>query len=116
MAKIATFINPELIKNIKELYKDSDKSFSKIVSELVDIGYKVKLHQNTQQQPGFQEERKANLKDKHTEYLLRIMAIASDVLRCTRNDRSKYSGESINDVLNTIAVNTQNFIKRKLDN
>lgn len=116
MAKIATFINPELINSIKELYKDSDKSFSKIISELIDIGYKVKLHQNTQQQPDLQEERKAQLKDNHTEYLLRIMAIASDVLRCIRNEKSKYSEEKIDDVFNTITANTRNFIKKKLDN
>lgn len=42
------------------------------------------------------------------------MAIVADIYRCVRNDKSKYSEESVDDVLTTIASNTQNFINRKL--
>jgi len=107
MPRIVAFLDDEVINNLKALYKNSDKSLSRIVSELVDIGYKVKLYH--EKQPDQQAE-KPLLPNKHTEYLLRIMAIATDILRCIRNGKSKYKEVAIDDVLVTIATNTQNFI------
>jgi len=107
MPRIVAFLDDEVINNLKELYKNTDKSLSKIVSELVGIGYKVKLYH--EKQPDQQAENPL-LPNKHTEYLLRIMAIATDIYRCARNENSKYNEDSIDDVLVTIATNTQNFI------
>jgi hypothetical protein len=41
------------------------------------------------------------------------MAIATDILRCVRNGKSKYKEDTIDDVLVTIATNTQNFINNE---
>ncbi len=38
------------------------------------------------------------------------MAITTDILRCVRNGKSKYKEDNIDNVLVTIATNTQNFI------
>jgi len=113
MPRVVSFLNDEVINNLKELYKDSDKSLSRIISELVDIGYRVKQHQESHSDQ--QEDKKAKLVDKHTEYLLKIMAITTDVYRCVRNEKSKYGEDSVDRVLTTINNNTQNFINRKLE-
>jgi len=115
MPRVVSFLNDEIMKNIKELYKDSDKSLSRIISELVDIGYKVKQHHETQQTDPI-EKRKAELKDKHTEYLLRIMAVTTDIYRCIRNEKSKYNEELIDEVLDTIVTNARIFINGQSEN
>lgn len=111
--RIVSYLDDAFLKNIHELYKGSDKPISHMVSELIDIGYRVKQHHelhSDQQEEG----KKAELVDKHTEYLLKIMYIVADVYRCVRNEKSKYTEESIDDALTTIAAKTQNFINRKL--
>ena len=113
MPRVISFLNDEVIKNIKGLYKDSDKSLSKIIAELVDIGYKIRQHHEAQQSDP-QEKKKTELADKHTEYLLRIMAVVADTYRCVRSERSKYNDGSSDEVLNTIATNVQSFINGKL--
>lgn len=113
MQRVVSYLEDDIVKGLKELYKNSDKSMSKIISEIIDIGYKVKLH-HKENQSNPQIEKRAELKEKHTVYLLRIMAIAADIYRCVRNDKSKYDEENVDDVLTTIASNTQNFINRKL--
>ena len=113
MSRTVVFLDDGVIKNLKELYKDTDKTLSKIISELVDIGYRVRQH-HEEQKLNPQEEKKAELVDKHTEYLLRIMAIATDVYRCVRNEKSKYKEDNVNSVLDVIATNTQSFINGKL--
>lgn len=111
MPKVSSFLNNAVIKNLKELSNNSDKSLSKIIAELIDIGYKVKLYHENQQPD--QQADKSLLPNKHTEYLLRIMAVAADIYRCVRNEKSKYDTDNVDDALVTIATNAQNFINRE---
>ena len=113
MRRIVSYLEDDVAEDIKKLYKNSNISISKMASELMDIGYKVKLHHESQSQSGLQEEKIA-LIDKHTEYLLKIMAITSDIYRCIRNDKSKYNENTVDKALATIHARTQNFINRKL--
>jgi len=108
MPKVTSFLDESVINNLKKLSANSNKSLSKIIAELVDIGYKVKLYHEKQQ--ANQQIEKPFLPDKHTEYLLRIMAVAADIYRCVRNEKTKYKEDNINDVLTTIATNAKNFI------
>jgi len=109
MQKISASLSASTVINLKELSKSSDKSLSQIISELIEIGYKVKQYHETQKSNP-QETKKAELVEKHTEYLLRIMAIATDCYRCVRNENSKYSEETVRDVLVKITGNAKNFI------
>ncbi|EKE01948.1 MAG: hypothetical protein ACD_21C00016G0006 [uncultured bacterium] len=109
MQKVSASLSTSMVVNLKELSKSSGKSLSQIISELIEIGCKVKRYQETQKSNP-QEVKKAELIDKHTEYLLRIMAIAADCYRCMRNEKSKYAEESVNDVLDKIMANAQRFI------
>ena len=109
MAKVATFLGEDIIKNLKEL--EPNKALSKVISEVIDIGYRVKLHQKNLTA---EEKGKAILTDKHTDYLLRILATTADIYRCIRNNKSKYSEETADDALGRICTNTQNFINKML--
>ena len=113
--RVASYLDYEVLKNLQELYKNSDRSISQIISELIDIGYRVKQHHEAHSdQSDQQKDKKSELVDKHTEYLLKIMAITTDVYRCVRNEKSKYAEGTIEGVLTTITTNAQNFINRKL--
>ena len=111
-SRIVSYIDDEVLKTLQEISKDSGKSLSNIISELIDIGYRVKQHHDAHSDQ--QKNRKAELADKHTEYLLRIMAIVADVYRCVRNEKSRYPEEATEDVLTTITSNARNFIDRKI--
>jgi hypothetical protein len=113
MQRIVSYLEDDIVYNIKKLYKDSDISISKMTSELIDIGYKVKLHHELHS--GSQEENKAALVDKHTEYLLKIMAIVNDIYRCVRNEKSKYAEGTVDEVLATIHTRAQVFINKELE-
>ncbi len=113
MQRIVTYLEDDVVGNIKKLYKNSNISISKMASELMDIGYKVKLHHESRS--GSQEEKKAALVDKHTEYLLKIMAVANDIYRCVRNERSKYAESTVDEALTTIHTRALNFISKELE-
>ena len=110
--RVVSYIDDEVLKSLQEISKDSNKPLSHVISEFIEIGYRVKQHHDAYSDQ--QGVRKSELVDKHTEYLLKIMAIAADTYRCVRNERSKYVEETIEEVLNTITINAQSFIDRKL--
>jgi hypothetical protein len=110
MPQINSTLSINLINEIQEIAKKTNKSFSRFVSELIEQGLKlyknndVLLSQKT-------HPNNSDLESKHTEYLLRILAISADILRCTRNNKSKYSEKETDDVINTITSNVQKYIK-----
>ncbi len=110
--RIVSYVDDELLKSLNKLCENSKTPLSHIISELIDIGCRVKQHHDTH--PDQQKNKKAELVDKHTEYLLKIMAIAIDIYRCVRNEKSKYTEETIEGALAKISTNTQGFINRKL--
>ena len=101
MPKISTFLNDAEIHNLREISKKSGKSISKISAELIEIGYKIRHHQETQKL-SLQDKNKQELIDRHTEYLLRLLAITTDIYRCIRNDKSQYEEDNIPEVIKTI--------------
>ena len=113
MQRIVTYLEDDVIYGIKKLYKNSNVSISKMASELMDIGYKVKLHHESRSNS--QEAKKAALVDKHTEYLLKIMAVTNDIYRYVRNGKSKYTESTVDEVFDTIHTRTQNFINSELE-
>lgn len=114
MARAVVFLDKDLVSNIEKLYESSDKTLPKIIVELAHIGYKVKQHHELQDFIS-QGAKESNFEDKHTEYLLRIMAMVADIYRCVRNKKSKYREENIDDVLNKIAYNAQSYIDKNFN-
>jgi len=108
MPKLQTFVNDVLLKNLKEMSKQQGKSLSKFVSELIEIGYNFKqLHGDKSNK---EDEKRAELIAKHSEYLLRIMAITSDIYRCVRNEKTKYKEKDIDDALSTMNDTVRTYI------
>lgn len=112
MQRISSYLEDDFVDKIKKLYQNSDVSISRMTAELIEIGYRVKLHHETHPSP--QEAKKAVLTDKHTEYLLKIMATVIDVYRCVRNEKSKYHENTVDEALATIHARTLSFISQKL--
>lgn len=108
MPRLVTFIEDPLLQNLKKMSKDSKKSLSKLAAELIEIGYRAKQLQDGKSNK--EEEKKAELAEKHTEYLLRILTILSDIYRCVRNEKSTQSGGKVDDVLNAIKDSVQAYI------
>ncbi|CAL7962057.1 conserved hypothetical protein [Gammaproteobacteria bacterium] len=113
--RVVSYVDDEILKSLNGLCENNDKPLSQIISELIDIGYRVKQHHEAHSDQR-EEDKKAELVDNHTEYLLKIMAITTDTYRCVRNEKSKYDDDSFDSVLTTINNKAQNFINRKLGN
>ena len=116
--RITSYVDDEVLKSLQELHnKNPNKSLSQLSSELIDIGYRVKMHHEAhsdqQDHQNQRNDQKSELAENHTEYLLKIMAIVADVYRCVRNEKSKYKEDPFEDVLAKITANAQKFINRK---
>ena len=74
MPKISTFLNEDTIKNLKLLSEESGKSLSKVVAELIELGYKIKQLQD-EKQVNAKEQKMAELAERHSEYLLKLIAL-----------------------------------------
>ena len=109
MPRVITYLDDTTLKNLKEVSKTSGKTISKISAELIKIGYDVK-HNKEVHKLSHEEEKKQELIDNHTEYLLKILSIVGDTYRCVRNEKSKYSEEAIEDVIKTITSNNRKYI------
>lgn len=110
MPRIITYLSDELIQNLKEISTNSGKSISKITAELIETGYKIK-HNKDVYKLNLEDEKKKELVDKHTEYLLRIMSIVGDIYRCVRNEKSKYEEENVDDAIKTIIESNIKYIE-----
>ncbi len=85
------------------------KSFSRSMSDLVELGLKVS---KIQDEGGDNDDKKLDeLEKKHTEYLLRTMNICSEIFRCCY-ESSKVSDESTsaNETLNNIKGKVNHYI------
>ena len=115
MPRIITYLNKKMLEDIHNLSKNSKKSMSETAAELIDLGYNLKKHQEKQTTDKVQTKME-ELVSRHTQYLLIIMAISSDVLRCVRNEKSKYSEKTANEAINRIEKKTLDFIKEFTEN
>lgn len=113
-SRIITYLNKNTLADIKVLAKKSKKTLSATAAELIDIGYQLKQHQEKQNIDAIHP-KKEELISRHTQYLLMIMAITSDILRCIRNEKSKYTEKTADEAINRIEKNTLDFIKNFIE-
>lgn len=109
MSRIITYLNKKMLEDIHDLSKNSKKSVFETAAELIEIGYNLKKHKETQIMDKAQTKME-ELVSRHTQYLLRIMATSYDVLRCVRNEKSKYSEKTTEEAIKKIETNTIEFI------
>ena len=108
MPKTYCYLPQKTIDEIEKIQVDNNySSMSQVLKELVDIGLKSYSSKNIIP-TNTKSDKEADLSMKHTTYMLRMIAITSDVLRCVF-DQSKVDGAHNN------AEEQLAFIKNKVD-
>ena len=108
MPKTYCYLPQKTIDEIEKIQVDNNySSMSQVLKELVDIGLKSYSSKNIIPTNN-KSDKEADLRMKHTTYMLRMIGITSDVLRCVF-DKSKVGGAHNN------AEEQLAFIKNKVD-
>ena len=108
MPKTYCYLPQKTIDEIEKIQVDNNySSMSQVLKELVDIGLKSYSSKNIIPTNN-KSDKEADLRMKHTTYMLRMIGITSDVLRCVF-DKSKVDGAHNN------AEEQLAFIKNKVD-
>lgn len=111
MPQIYTSIGEHTIEQLEKISKKTGKSFSKITAEMVELGLKV-YEARSENQISEVEKKKAELEEKHTEYLLRIMNLCSEILRCTFDpDKMESKSKNPEEAISEIKEKMQFYIK-----
>jgi len=114
MTKVTTFLNDDTLLNLKELCKNTGKSLSKIIAELVETGYQIEQNHDTEKAITH-DEKNTELALKHTELLLRILNINAEILRKVYNEPSKCTGKTVDLKLVEIKAHIQKSVEAKLN-
>lgn len=109
MPRLVAYLNDNLMQQVKDMAQKNKSTISKTVVELIKTGYKVKQLQDDKNNDK-EAEKMEKLIAKHTEYLLRILATTTDVLRCVHNDQSKYKDNNIDEISEIIADKMREYI------
>lgn len=110
MPRICTTISEKTEDNLKNIMAKTNKSFSRIVSDIIEIGlvsYKNRLVIESQKQ----QKNSTESELKHSEYLLRILNINSEILRKLYDEPSKCVGKTADLILGEIKTH----VKKHLD-
>ena len=87
MPKIYATVSEKTATNLKTISEKSHKSFSRVVHEIIELGLLSYSQQNTKSPKFLQKLTEPD--SKHTEYLLRLININSEILRKLYNEPSK---------------------------
>lgn len=108
MPKTYCYLPQKTIDEIEKIQvNDNYNSMSQVLKELIDLGLQSYSSKNTTSTNN-KSDKEADLRMKHTTYMLRMIGITSDVLRCVF-DKSKVDGAHNN------AEEQLAFIKNKVD-
>lgn len=109
MPKLQVIVSHFAHETLKEMAKTKKESLSKIASQMIEIGLRIEKNRNK-----IGEETNNNIEEleaKHTEYLLRILGITSDILRCVNKPTdTRYGHKEAGEELNAITNNIQSYI------
>lgn len=96
MLKLYCYLSQQKVDQLEQIKKEEGhRSTSAVMKEMIDLGLKVYLHNKDK---GSAEEiellkKEAELNRQHTRYLLRILSLNNDILRCVY-DNNKFPEES----------------------
>ncbi len=108
MPKTYCYLPQKTIDEIEKIQVDNNYgSMSQALKELVDLGLQAYNAKNTTPANN-KSDKEADLRMKHTTYMLRMISITSDVLRCVF-DKNKIDGAHNN------AEEQLAYIKNKVD-
>jgi hypothetical protein len=110
MPQINTSLPEEMIMELQNISKESQKSFSNTVKLMIEYGLDVykqlqgKDNKNSEKPP----------EDKNTEYLLKIFGVTTDILRCVYDKKkSKHGAENADEAINKIELRVQKFLNKE---
>lgn len=113
MPRICATISEKTEDDLKNIATKMRKPFSKIVSDMLELG--LISYKNSQKPDQVKiQNNPTDLDLKHTEYLLRIINIDSEILRKLHNEPSKCNEKTVDLTLETIKVAAENHVKTKL--
>lgn len=106
MSKISIYIKDSIEEQLKQEAKKNEKSLSEYAGELIELGLKIKSMQQDESRKKEEE-----LMDKTPEYLLRIMNICSEVLRCSYDpNKALQKAETADEALSMIREKAVSYI------
>jgi hypothetical protein len=112
MPKIYATVSEKTVANLKNISEKNRKSFSRIVHEIIELGLLSYKNQLTAT-PSKPIQKMTELDSKHTEYLLRILNIDSEILRKLYNEPSKCTKKTVDSMLTEIKTHVKNRIENK---
>jgi hypothetical protein len=107
MARLTTFVDDETEKQIKKQASDEGISISECTASLIKLGLRIKSMQQDESKQKMDE-----LMQKTPEYLLRLIAISSEIFRATYDpEKCSRKDSDPNDLLLDIKSSVQSYIK-----
>ena len=98
MPKVYCYLNQKTVDQLEQIKLDEAyESTSQAMKEIVDLGIKVYLHNKENlalsESDKKRLEKEEELKQQHTMYLLRLLSLNADILRCVY-DENKFTNPS----------------------
>ena len=109
MPQITTSFPQGIIDSLKNIAQNDKKSFSKVVSEIVELG--LKIHEAQQKSANKRPEKLRELDQKHSEYLLRILTTCNEILLKIYGGKSMYKSDNPETITKMITGNIQKYIE-----
>ena len=123
MPQVHCYLNQKMADQLEEIRKEEGyDSLSQAVKEMLSLG--IKVHLVNKENPSLSDEEKSRLekeeelKNKHTEYLLRMLEISADTFRCVYDkekikDAPDTAGEHIVKVKQKISKYVEDYVSSK---
>lgn len=115
MPKTYCYLNQKIIDQLTVI-KENEKyeSSSLVMKEMIKLGITTYLNNKNQLK---QQSINDKINGQHTRYLLRLLAISSDILQCVYNSHKlAESNEIIEEHINQLKEKVEDFIKNSFNN
>jgi|TARA_R110000868_G_scaffold173799_1_gene410178 DNA-directed RNA polymerase subunit F len=96
MPQVHCYLPEKTVDKLEEIQSiEGHESLSKAIKEVIDLGIKVYFFNKDNEEKSNEMSKEEELEKKHTAYILRILGMTSDILRCVF-DKDKVSGNTTN--------------------
>ena len=113
MRQIGVSLSEHNIEEIKKLSEATGKSFSRVASDLIESGLSEKYQKNIKSEG---EEIISDFDFKNRHYLVRILSVSAEILRCSYDDkRSKENIEKVDLIIKKITEESHQSLSSYLN-
>ena len=111
MPRLVTFVGEHTLETINEKAEKNKISASKYASGLIEFALKIKSMEADPKAKKAEEKRR-ELELKTPEYLLRILNISSEILRCNHDpEKMKVKQADVDHALDSITAEVKTYLK-----